>query len=325
MPFTVTLPDEEELEAERNFRTYKNYLHSLNLIVENTYGRESLYKNLKQSVSKQIIISSKRATNIKIDIIKKLLFNSWCTEIVLNLPNDFDPSLKFYSNLWAPVQAYYSIYLALRALIEAKCIQCREDHTTTLSLIASWIRKGDFSLLPWSVYCKGCVEYENHKYYNLPNGYETSKISPMTNPSKENMWDFYCLMLRTTRKKLLARRKIEWKREKNRKRMRRDQIFDLDRDIHPTTFFDNMYRLRIRSNYQDADAFMMGTQTLNDAANYHSVLTGITKATLFIIEMYICMLLGQGAFKKVVYDFIKRDRTEQSDKSIKSRVEFFDI
>ena len=325
MPFIISLPDEEELQAERNFRTYKNYLKSLNLIIENIYEKEKFYINLKQSVLNQMIVSRKSTGDIKIDRVKKLLFNSWCSEIILNLPNDFDPSLKLYSNLWAPVQAYYSIYLALRALIEAKCVQCREDHTTTLSLVASWIRKGEFFLIPWNIYCKGCVEYHNHRYYNLPNDCKADKVSPLSNPSKENMWDFYCLMLRTTRRRLLERRKIEWKRKENRKRMKKSEIFALDKNIHPTTFFDNIYRLRIRSNYQDADAFMMGTQTPEDASGYHLALTTITKATLFIIELYICMLLGKETFKKVICDFIKRDRIKQSDKSIKSRIAFFGI
>ena len=325
MPFIISLPDEEELEAERDFRTYKNYLSSLDLILKNTYGRQDLYENLKECISSQVIVSRRIATNLKIKIIKKLLFNSWCSEIILNIPRDFDASLKFYSNLWAPVQAYYSIYLALRALIEAKCVQCREDHTTTLSLVASWIKKGEFPLIPWNIYCKGCVEYDNHKYYNLPNGCKLRKVSPLTNPSKENMWDFYCLMLRTTRRRILKRRKTEWKRGRDKRRMRKDEIYALDKNIHPTTFFDNMYRLRIRSNYQDADAFMMGTQNVDDAAAYHSALTTITKATLFIIEMYTYMVLGKERFKKITYDFIKRDRFKQSEKSIKSRIAFFDI
>lgn len=315
---STSFPDEEELEAERSFRTYKNYLKSIEVIIENYYG-PNLFQNLKTALQNKKILTNAKQAEIDKNKIKKLLFNSWYSKIILHLPNLFDSSLKFYSNHWAPVQAYYSIYLSLRALIEARGINCREDHTTTLALIASWIKNDGIFISPWNVYCKGCVEYKNHKFYGLPDGYTPLETSTLTNPSNENIWNFYCLMLKTTRERILNKRKMEWKRKHNRKRMLKSEIFSLDKDIHPTTIFDSMFRLRIRSNYEDADAFMMGTQTSQDASSYHKALTRITSSTLFVIETYILQLLGIASYKAILDEFKKRDPVKQSEKTIKER------
>jgi len=317
----VSFPDEEELLAEKSFRTYKNYLKSIELIIESLYGSD-LFRNIKSALEKGSPISNTtQAVTYDINKIKKLLFNAWYSEIILSLPNSFDSSLKFYSNHWAPVQAYYSVYLSLRSLIEASGVSCREDHTNTLNLIASWIKNDSFFLAPWNVCCKGCVEYENHKFYCLPSSYTVNEISPLTNPAVENMWDFYGLMLKTTRDRILKKRKADWKRKNNRKRMVKTEIFALDKNVHPTTIFDSLYRLRIRSNYEDADAFMMGTQTSQDAENYHKALTTVTSATLFMIESYIAQLLGKDNFKNLVDEFKKRDPLKQSEKTIKVRAD----
>ena len=114
---------------------------------------------------------------------------------------------------------------------------------------------------------------------------------------------------------------MDWKRKHNRKRMVKTEIFELDKNIHPTTIFDSLYRLRIRSNYEDADAFMMGTQTTQDAENYHKALVTVTGATLFTIETYIAQFLGKDNFKNLVDEFKKRDPVKQSEKTIKPRAE----
>ncbi|MFA5410346.1 MAG: hypothetical protein WC321_00575 [Candidatus Omnitrophota bacterium] len=319
--FKIAFPDEEELLAEKSFRTYKNYLKSIELIIETLYGSE-LFHKLKLALRNDVpVTAAKPASTVDLNKIKKLLFNAWYSEIILYLPNSFDPGLKFYSNHWAPVQAYYSVYLSLRSLIESSGVNCREDHTNTLNLIASWIKNDNLFLPPWNACCKGCVEYGNHKFYCLPDGYTAKEVSTLTNPSRDNMWDFYSLMLRTTRDRILNKRKMDWKRKHNRKRMLKAEIFELDKNIHPTTIFDSLYRLRIRSNYEDADAFMMGTQTQQDAENYHKALVTITGATLFTIETCIMQFLGKDNFKNLVDEFKKRDPVKQSEKTIKTRAD----
>lgn len=55
--------------------------------------------------------------------IKKLLFNSWNTEIVLALPASISTEFIKYANHWSPVQAYYALYLALQAYFRSIGLQ----------------------------------------------------------------------------------------------------------------------------------------------------------------------------------------------------------
>lgn len=120
----------ENLEdAKYGFVTYKNYLLGL------SYLLDLIYSDYAEVVSKVKNVQPKVQANQQ--KVRNLLFNSWNSELLLNFPKLLKIDFLKFSNHWSPVQSYYSIYLALRALIVAKNIDAKGDHTTTLQVTAS--------------------------------------------------------------------------------------------------------------------------------------------------------------------------------------------
>lgn len=310
----IKIPDLlEDNEEIKSFRTYSNYLLSLRQFIESEYGTKSaLFSKLKSACeSKPAFSKIQTNKNADLDKIKKLLFNSWHTEIVFSIPRKVNDDLVKYSNHWAPIQTYYSIFLSLRAFFESMGIDCPNTHTNTLQQISECIIKRDLFPSPWNGYCSGLPELKNLSYGNFKA--ENRNISNLSTPSKEDFWSWYALWLKTTRDRKFESRKEEVLRgkvfrradNKPRKNLSLECKKKVDQGLHSTTFFDGLYRLRIRSNYEDADAFILGTMSQKEAVSFHDSLVTILQSTLFVIEKYIARYLSNQKFSDILNDFVK--------------------
>lgn len=324
----ITIPDDEE--EIKSFRTYNNYLLSLRQFVEDQYGSMPSALSKLKIACEQKSTFSRIQTNKTADLekIKKLLFNSWHTEIVFSIPRKVNGDLVRYSNHWAPIQAYYSIFLSLRAFFESMGINCPNTHTNTLQQVSECIIKRDLFPLPWNGYCSGLPELKNLSYGNFQE--ENKSISNLSTPSKEDFWSWYALWLKTTRERKFESRKEEvlkgrvFRRADNkpRKNLSLECKKKVDQGLHATTFFDGLYRLRIRSNYEDADAFILGTMSQKDAISFHDSLVIILQSTLFVIEKYIARYLSNQKFSEILNDFTKNIKEDLVKETIGLRKDY---
>jgi hypothetical protein len=62
--------------------------------------------------------------------------------------------------------------------------------------------------------------------------------------------------------------------------------------LRSTTLFDLLWRLRIRSNYKEGDAFLSGALSADDAGEFHSAMCEIVAATLVTVEIYLAHHTG---------------------------------
>lgn len=289
--------------AHYGFITYKNYLLGLNYLLDSIYpDYPSIVTQLK---------SVQPRTDIDLQKVRGLLLNSWNSELLLNFPDLLQDDFLKFSNHWSPVQSYYSIYLAFRALIVAKNINARGDHTTTLQVIVSNFIQGEKLLpLPWALLCN------NKGFQNLPQNILPNQINPLKNPyhfhtNQKRLWNLLYLFTKTTRERIIEEKCQEWKDKNPTKRGRRKKLPAGQREkiaqgLRPVSIFDCFYRLRIRSNYKDVDIFILGSTT-PETKHYFDALCNITDKTLFLIENYLWKYLGKKTMDNIINEYQQAD------------------
>jgi len=208
-------------------------------------------------------------------------------------------------------------------------INCPNTHTNTLQQVSECISKRDLFPLPWNGFCSGLPELKNLSYGNFQA--ENKSISNLSTPSKEDFWSWYALWFKTTRERKFESRKEEvlkgrvFKRADNkpRKNLSLECKKKVDQGLHATTFFDGLYRLRIRSNYEDADAFILGTMSQKDAISFHDSLVIILQSTLFVLEKIISRYVSNKNFASIVDEFIKGVNVDIAKDTIGLRKNYF--
>lgn len=242
--------------------------------------------------------------NAEADCVMRLLRNSWFTEILLLEIIKHDELLP-YSNPWAMVQTYYSIYLAIRAYFLAGNRNIARSHQKTLRTICSDLTsyKNRFPE-PWccvlSGDTQGCNVVLQNSSYSSPLGLSNVLVSPYGN----DPWQHFLLFLKTTRQRRIREEIDHWKEGHCRKRVLSQERASIVSGIEPTSIFDALYRIRARSNYEDVDSFAFGNISLDDSYRLHHAMSQIIYYTLFVFEMLVAKLLGRRNFDQEVVKFL---------------------
>jgi len=312
-PYTET-----ELTELNKFTVYLNYLGSLSSHIDGNLHRQLDSYRLVTTSTKFLSIKSK-PNHSEIEKIEKLLRNAWFTEIQLNFNRD-NPEFAKYSNHWASVQVYYSIYLALRSLFISMKLITSHSHSPTLKQISDEIENHSALFVsPWNITCTGDTKGNSHSYINLPSDVKIGKISPLANSN--NFFDSYALFLKSTRKKQIEEKRKEWLKRSKRKKQPNAARGKMIAGLSPTTVFDCLYRLRIRSNYQDAEPFLITIENDDRAARFNYSLRNITHHLLQQVELLIARHLGKKQYDVIISRFTKTgDFVKHSD--VKNRWEF---
>lgn len=291
---------DQQQEAVYAFTTYKNYLVGLSYLIDLLHPD---YSSIKISL-KEV----QGRTGADQDRIRKLLFNSWNSEALLNLPRFLDEDFIKFSNHWSPVQSYYALYLATRALIVARGMEeAGSTHETTLNICAHNFSDQKIFPEPWNHIC--C---QSGTFKGLPEGFTEEALNSQENPyffktDQNKLTCSYIQFLKTTRDRMVRERCEEWKvNNPTRRGVRRNlpagKKEEIDSSVRNISFLDCFYRLRIRSNYKDVDMFMLGSGTY-DSRNYLDALCNITDKTLFILESYISKSIGAQAMASIIEQY----------------------
>ena len=309
---------EESLDSKKGFVTFKNYLLGLSYLIDNLHPT---YQALESSIEELAINPSVDANSLR-----KMLFNSWNTELLLLAPTLFTKELIKYSNHWAAVQCYYSIYLSIRALFQAKGLQVEERHEKALEAIQGQILMNSIVPAPWNL----LLTHDGYK--NLP-ATKLEKCSNLENPyffqtNTAKLWNCPMRFIKTTRELEIEKRSIRWKKKNQRKKLPKGKDAEIDRDIRPFSIFDCLYRLRIRSNYEEADMYISSAEF--EAENYIEAICNITDKTLFVVERQILSLIGKEKMLSFVNAFTSRQKDtssifENAETGIFRRAEYFKI
>lgn len=313
----IKFPTKEEEDQANRFRTYLNYL----LAISDFFG--DVKNNPRELVGAAIEtktfhdIQGGRCTDV--DNIGRFLRNAWFTEIQMDIAGQHDEFVS-YSNHWIPVQVYYAVYLALRAYYIAKGHDVPREHASNLKAIAEEIKtRPDLFPQPWKAVCIGNPENGRAKMVNLPHGMVIGKISSLSLSSKVPFWDSYGMFLQTTRRRQLETLCDNWKINNKRRRVNPEAKQRFIANLSPTSLFNALYRLRLRSNYADADSFLLAVQGSTEAVQFHHALQKISWCTLLVLELLIARHIGKRTFEQIVEKFRKYDGLGRSEELICSR------
>jgi hypothetical protein len=298
-------------EAEKAFTTYKNYLVHIDSCVGGVYGvGDSLISGLVVDVrsgKKFRSIQRRRITDKQREAITKALTISWTKELQLRIPAAFDTQLLPHLIQGAGHLSYYSVFHGARALFLASGQQVEPTHSSALATLSTWVKDRRLFPEPWSAYVEGGPNRGAMALGGLP-GYATlsGSVHPLGSPSPETVWDSLRMLLCTTRDRQIEERKAEWRKRAGKKNVPGAEAVRICHNLPATTLFSVLWRLRKRSDYADADAFLEGVTTAHDAELYQNAIVRIVHATLGIFETILIAYVGPDLYHEAAERFLKQ-------------------
>lgn len=309
------LPTAEEEERARAFAVHMNYVSAIDLHLAEVYGggHQSLLENLitvqRTRTGFQRIRERKVADR---DSVRRYLLLSWSSELQLRLGSIGGDTMIRYSNVWAPIHAYYAAYMAAQAWFAVnRMSHLVDDHTKSLRSISSHITERGILPSPWSVTCGGCPPVDQPVFQGLPPGIDPyAHVEVLSTPTSETFWPRYCKMLEKTREKRLERNFAEWKRRFGRQRMWADEKREVAGNLVATTLADFLWRLRVRSNYRDVATFLTWNVSDEQHWRFRRALVSVTDATCALFESAVVAAGGRALYDNELEEFAAPLRDE---------------
>jgi hypothetical protein len=297
-----------EAERQRRFQVHKQYLRAIGEFLTFHYGTAN--SRYKSPLDAQRDLPGygriQRRKSHAPEVVTRCLQISWASQIQLRFPRYVRNPYLTYTNAWAPVHAYYSVYMAMQAWFGAQGqASMVDDHTSSLRTISRDIVDRQLFPLPWSVACRGLPQLGDARYLGLPPDIDpTSPVEVLSNPSVADFWPRYCTLLATTRARRLERVLQEWKRRHSRKAMYSEEKRQAEDNVWATTLFDFLFRLRVRSNYRDVSSFVMSQVDDYWHDQFLRALIRVTDATTLLLYSLVIRTLGPDLYVRALEEFL---------------------
>lgn len=307
LPNVIHLPSDEEAERSRRFTVHRHYLGSVELMLAALYGMGDDQPTGLLAVQRRLPAFTRiqrRAVANPAEL-RRLLAISWASEIQLRLADVGGDSFLRYSNAWGPVQAYYAVYMSIHAYLSTVGMGgLVDDHTSTLRTAVSQVVLRGLLPHPWDMTCAGCPELGTRVISGVPAGVNPdAHFENLAGPTFEDFYPRFAKMLDSTRTQRLERNRREWLARSGRKRMPRAEKEAAASRLHPTTVFDYLWRLRIRSNYGDVSAFLMSGVDDRSHAAFHRGLVTLASGTCLLLQSLIIAYVGPGPYETALNEF----------------------
>ena len=328
------MPPSTSRQAEEapRFQTHLWYLEAFDLSATFTHGRKpyTSHDATLRGIGATVRVAPScahlnRRADADVAQVERSLTNAWGTELLLTFTRDVatEDELLRLTNNWSIVQAYYVGYHAMQALLVASGQARPTTHAGTQRQYASfWINQAR-DLRPWS------LAVDSNGPVNSPPGHTPDLgVQPWKTVNESNCWDIAFKAIDTTRRSSVsdalsdrrrreqAQRRKAWGEDeagrlKLGRRPRREPIVPLPiltaaqklevaTKVRPFTLLDYLYRLRIRTNYEDADVFAVGPASQQDSENLQRHLRNLVSGRLLAHELHICQLLGRPAMDRLI-------------------------
>lgn len=323
---TIKLPTDEEEELLRRFTVNKNYLAGIAGFLTSTYGRRAeMYTGLKATIEAHRPYQTIQRGQVDIEEVRRFLTLGWASEIQLHLPALMsNEAVTGFANTWAPVHAYYSAFGMLQAWFAANgMVGAANDHTSTLRTIAKMIEQRDIFPEPWNLLAIGCPMRGERLHLNHRGVDCTSHVEVLSIPNPLGLdpmfWQRYGTWLRSTRAARLTAREQAWKKKNDKKRISPTERSKIAQSVAPTSLFDCLWRMRIKSNYGTIDPYLVAQISASDHAIFNQALCITTRATVALIELYILRRIGKSDYAQIAADFIRQDSAGLSARMLQAR------
>lgn len=332
-----------ELAAKR-FQTHANYLRAFSRLVPADLmggGLEPLRGQFKlTALTGGKCLDPEAALNS--------LRMAWRTELLLDFTSSAFDDEEFIrlANTWSVVQVYYVFYHATQALVQAKGHPRTPNHPQTQSTFKSLWSDRPLDLPPWSLSHTGAA------VRNFPAHVPLIGVHAWSVCDNTTRWQLAALALRTTReeavKKAISTRRAAIQKERKKawdqdeaarlaagKKPRKRPEFPapnmpsaekqaVDKTVRASTVMDYMYRLRIRTNYEDSAMFTDGPAEDGESRGVRQCLRHLSAGTLLIHELAIADLLGSATVVAEARAFLKASTPPGSVSRLAKRLDLLD-
>lgn len=322
-----------------SFKTHSNYIRAFSLLVYDPISSRlrNMYACLKDRILESNALPPTRNTSIDLAQIRSRLHAAWGTEALLLMTRRIvnEEELLRLSNNWSCIQVYYIFYHCTQALHVAKRHPRPESHPRTQNIFNDYWAARSIILSPWS------LAYGGSGTINAPPGIVPDiSIHSWTACVGNNIWSLASKALMTTRREALEekyREKREFKRRQNRqawiqgendrfargREAREQACFILPRltnsekervneSLRSYTIMDYLYRLRLKTNYEDSSMFSDGPEDNNNSRFIRDALCRIANGTLFLHELAIRNLVGRESFLTWIDEWVERNTPQNT-------------
>jgi hypothetical protein len=138
-------------------------------------------------------------------------------------------------------------------------------------------------------------------------------------PTLARFYDLHAVCLKTTREAFGERVAEDFRRRKKLKRLPNGFMSRHYSSQPATSLFHVLYRLRLRSNYRDADAFLRGIWSVTEATDFYRALLNVTGSSLLLLERLTARYAGVPAFAGSLRAFALADTTNVERRELDAR------
>jgi len=291
-----------EGEYEIKFETYRFYLKCIVDFLRDEYNEWESFGEKAIERSQGL----KRFSNPDQGYLNRFLKNAWNTEYIASNARFIDIDSVKINNQWKPIQVYYAIYTAGEALSYLVDGEKADSHRKCLRKLSDFLEKR--RLPPWSFAFKGpCGKRRNEHYpvgfpraLSIPHNLRRQGVKPVEMIAK-------CLKAEHAH-----RFDEDFRKEKGR--------FKYKFDPGRTTILHFLYRLRIKSNYRDAEIFLADAPE-SDIKEFSENLSEFCFWTMLLFEVFIIRRCGYDCFADLLREYKSKNKDA---KQLQKRLAFYE-
>lgn len=295
----------EEVEAQLKLRTYYAYVKTYLLALQQCLSTTSEHMLIRRALTAQKKLprfqrlqgGAKLADELEDQLSQSYARGSLTLSAMSNLPVITQPGLVLAANLWLPVQAYYALHGMGQAALIALNGTAPSNHRSFRAAFA------DFrDLFPWPLSVGVAGGPERHDLVLSELNVEVEQIcnaSNLSNPATLNPELLLGKCLCTTREKIIEE-KLNKERKKNvhpgrrYRRLSKQTKAESCASIHQTTVADFLYRIRVKSNYDDPEMYIYGQSDLDEAVEHYQNLCTLTTILVECSKAIVRRRIGSG-------------------------------
>lgn len=298
----VRIASPAELDAQKGVHTYSAYTQAFSGLLPTS---ATLLANQAALPGFQKL--TQRATA---DITQPYLRGRLTLHAMESLPIDKHPAIAQSAIYWIPVQAYYAVHgFGLAALVASGTGEPKR-HRTFLSAISQAVK--NLYPFPLNAVCDGdttvpAAHLAVFKNLNVTAA-QVAAASNLRTPDPKEYELFIGKSLTTTRNKALEEvlenaRTSKPKPGRKRRNISAAEKLKFTTKMHSTSVFDLLFRMRLRSNYDDPRMYIFARMPPARSQEAYKNIVAIVKAIRISSEAIIEKTLGKPGLDKLKKEF----------------------
>lgn len=292
-------------DAAYALQTYYGYVRAWTETIEHLYGPQVDFGDLRNAVMQvKNVEKLQGGTKTSQKFISAYSRGKLTLKAMSSFPINENKQLASTANLWLPVQAYYAIHGAGLAAMISLGQPEPKDHRAfraAFSDVASC-----YLPTPFNAKCSNGPKAYDFMFSSInATPKDVIDYSSLSNPVYSGNLD--CAIgkcLSTTRSKFLDElfdkaRHSRIAKKRKRRNLSTSEKQAISTKLHATSLVDFLYRMRVRSNYDDPDIYLYAHSQVDDAVRHYNDLVFLTAAIFTSLSAIIMKKLGKSAFERI--------------------------